>query len=106
MLYASAVIIPQFAQQVLGYTATWSGLILSPGGVVVVMLIPIVGRLMSVHADALLIAFGFFVMGCALLLFERARRPASTFGRWCMMRTLQIGRRWPSCSCRSAPSPI
>ena len=32
ILYASAVMIPQFAQHVLGYTATWAGLILSPGG--------------------------------------------------------------------------
>ena len=34
ILYAGSVIIPQFAQTVLGYTATWSGLILSPGGLV------------------------------------------------------------------------
>ena len=46
ILYASAVVIPQLAQQVLGYTATWAGLILSPGGVVVIVLIPMVGRLM------------------------------------------------------------
>ena len=31
ILYASAVIIPQFAQRVLSYTATWAGLIFLPG---------------------------------------------------------------------------
>ncbi len=32
LLYASAIIVPQFAQQVLGYTATISGEVLAPGG--------------------------------------------------------------------------
>ena len=31
VLYASAVVIPQFAQQVLGYNATWAGLVLGAG---------------------------------------------------------------------------
>ena len=34
VLYASAVLIPQFAQQQLGYNATWAGLVLAPGAVV------------------------------------------------------------------------
>jgi DHA2 family multidrug resistance protein len=67
ILYASAVIVPVFAQQILGYTATWSGLILSPGGVVVILLIPIVGRLMKVMQTRVVIAIGFFIMGCALV---------------------------------------
>jgi MFS transporter, DHA2 family, multidrug resistance protein len=48
ILYASAVVIPEFAQEVLGYNATWAGLILSPGGLVVIMLIPLVGIAMKV----------------------------------------------------------
>jgi DHA2 family multidrug resistance protein len=67
ILYASAVIIPQFAQGVLGYTATWSGLILSPGGVVVIVLIPIVGRLMTIIQTRFVIAIGFFIMGCSFV---------------------------------------
>ncbi len=43
ILYASSVIIPQYAQQVLGYTATWAGMILSPGGLIIIVLIPLVG---------------------------------------------------------------
>ena len=67
VLYASAVVIPQFAQQQLGYTATWAGLILSPGGVVVIILIPIVGKLTSVVPLKYIIAMGFFIMGCSLV---------------------------------------
>ncbi len=50
VLYASAVVIPQFAQQVLGYNATWAGLVLAPGAVVLVLLIPIVGRMLATCA--------------------------------------------------------
>ena len=35
ILYSSAVLIPQLAQQVLGYTATLAGLLLSPGALVI-----------------------------------------------------------------------
>ena len=66
ILYASSVIIPQFAQSQLGYTATISGLILSPGGVVVIILIPIVGLLMKRIQTRYIVMFGFFLMGCAL----------------------------------------
>jgi MFS transporter, DHA2 family, multidrug resistance protein len=65
ILYASSVIIPQFAQTELGYTATVSGLILSPGGLVVIVLIPIVGQLMTRIATRYIVMFGFFLMGCA-----------------------------------------
>ena len=67
VLYSSAVVIPQLAQQQLGYTATWSGLILSPGGVVVICLIPIVGKLTSVMPLKYIVATGFFIMGCSLI---------------------------------------
>jgi DHA2 family multidrug resistance protein len=66
-LYAGAVVIPQFAQTVIGYTATWAGLILSPGGIVVILLIPIVGRLMKIVQTRFIIAAGFFIMGLAFL---------------------------------------
>jgi len=66
ILYASAVLIPQFAQQILNYTATWAGLILSPGGVAVIILIPIVGRVMTVLQTRYVIAIGFIIMGSGL----------------------------------------
>ncbi|ATJ91239.1 DHA2 family efflux MFS transporter permease subunit [Acetobacter tropicalis] len=66
LLYASAIIVPQFAQQVMGYTATLSGLILSPGGIAVIVLIPIVGKLMTLMSVRSVIALGFGLMGLAL----------------------------------------
>ena len=67
ILYSSAVIIPQFSQEVLGYDAYKSGLILSPGGLVVIVLIPIVGQIQKRVQTRYIVMFGFFLMGCALL---------------------------------------
>ena len=88
ILYGSAVIIPQLAQQILGYTATWSGLILSPGGVVVITLIPFVGRLMGFVQTRLIVAFGFFVMGCAMF-YSSGLAPDIDFKTLVMMRSCQ-----------------
>ena len=67
ILYSSAVIIPQFSQEVLGYDAYKSGLILSPGGLVVIVLIPIVGQIQKRVQTRYIVMFGFFLMGAALL---------------------------------------
>jgi DHA2 family multidrug resistance protein len=67
LLYSSAVMIPQLAQQYLSYDATWSGLILSPGGILMIMLIPMVGRVLKLVAARYLVAIGFTIMGFAFL---------------------------------------
>ncbi|HEY0182120.1 MAG TPA: DHA2 family efflux MFS transporter permease subunit [Rhodopila sp.] len=66
VLYASAVLIPQFAQQQLGYTATWAGLVLAPGAVVLTLLIPVAGRLMNVVPTKYIIATGGLALAVAL----------------------------------------
>ncbi|WP_338324346.1 DHA2 family efflux MFS transporter permease subunit [Oecophyllibacter saccharovorans] len=69
VLYASAVIVPQFAQQVQGYTATLAGELLAPGGVAIILLIPVVGQLMKRGVPLhYIIAFGFFTMALSLFL--------------------------------------
>ena len=67
ILYGSAVLMPQFAQRTIGYNATWAGLILAPGGVVVMLLIPPVGRLIRVVQMRWVIAAGFAIMGASLV---------------------------------------
>ncbi|RDS83499.1 MFS transporter [Dyella monticola] len=71
ILYGAAVLIPQFTQTTIGYTATWAGLVLAPGGVVVILLIPPVGRLMKVVQLRYLIAVGFSVMVAAFWYSSR-----------------------------------
>ena len=88
ILYSSAVVIPQFAQQVVGYTATLAGLILSPGGFVIILLIPIVTRVLPKIPTRYLITIGFTLMGFALLYSSRLT-PDVTFFRLATMRAFQ-----------------
>ena len=67
VLYASAVLIPQFAQQQLAYNATWAGLVLAPGAIVLVMLIPVAGKIMNVVPTKYVIAGGGLALGASLL---------------------------------------
>jgi len=66
ILYGSAVLVPQLAQQQLGYTATLAGLVLSPGALMIVAIIPIVSKLMPIVQTRHLVGFGFLLMACAL----------------------------------------
>ena len=67
VLYASAVLIPQFAQQQLDYNATWAGLVLAPGAIVLVMLIPVAGRIINLVPTKYVIAGGGLALGLALI---------------------------------------
>lgn len=62
VLYAGSVIIPQFTQTIMGYDATLSGLILSPGGVLTILTIPVAAQMMKIIQARYIIAFGFLIM--------------------------------------------
>ena len=65
-LLSSTVLIPQFVQELLGYTAQQAGLALMPGGVAIILCMPLVGYLLG-HTDARrLLFFGFTVLALAL----------------------------------------
>lgn len=57
-LYGSTALLPIFLQTVLGYTALLSGLVLSPGGVAMMIGFAMVGRLLGVLQARSLIVFG------------------------------------------------
>lgn len=88
LLYASAIIVPQFAQQVLGYTATVSGRVLAPGGAVIICLIPLVGKIMGKVQIRYVIAFGFFVMGTAMF-YSAHLVPTTNYGHLVEYRIFQ-----------------
>src|SRR5215469_4083453 len=68
VLYASTVLIPQFLQEMMGYTAELAGLALSPGGAVIMFMMPVVGLLVSRVNTKYLIAFGCAVSALALFV--------------------------------------
>ncbi len=58
ILYATTQFMPQLVQENYGYTATWAGLVLSPGGVVTMVMMFVVGQLSSRIQPKYLIATG------------------------------------------------
>ena len=61
VLYASTMLLPIFLQTLMGYDALTSGLALSPDGVAVVLLMPLVGLLLSRLEPRWLVTFGLTV---------------------------------------------
>jgi DHA2 family multidrug resistance protein len=70
VLYSSTVLIPQLLQQLLGYTAEMAGLALSPGGLVIMLMMPLVGFLVGKVDTRLMIAFGCIVSASALFVMS------------------------------------
>jgi MFS transporter, DHA2 family, multidrug resistance protein len=70
MLFSTLVIIPEFLQTLLGYTAQLAGSVLSASGVVLLFMMPLVGRLTTRIPAKWLIAAGWFSL--ALSLFYTA----------------------------------
>jgi len=50
-LYASTFLLPNFMQELLGYTATISGMVLSPAGLCTMIAVPIVGYVLTLGYD-------------------------------------------------------
>ncbi len=61
-LYSTTVMIPQFLQEVMGYTATEAGMVLSLGGLVLIILLPIVGFLGQKFDPRAMITVGFILV--------------------------------------------
>ncbi len=67
VLLGSTVLIPQFLQTLMGYTAQKAGEVLTPGGFALLMILPLIGFLVSRVDARMLIAFGFTLSGLALI---------------------------------------
>ncbi len=65
-LYGTTVLLPQFLQTLMGYTAERAGEVLSPGGFATMLMMPLVGFLVSRVPAKYLIAFGFAGLSAAL----------------------------------------
>jgi DHA2 family multidrug resistance protein len=66
ILLATTQVLPQLVQSEFGYTATWAGLVLSPGGVVTMGMMVVVGRLAGLIQPRYLIAAGAIIAALAM----------------------------------------
>jgi MFS transporter, DHA2 family, multidrug resistance protein len=67
VLYASTMLVPVFLQTLLGYTAFMSGLVLTPGAICILILLPISGMLLPKVGPRWLVALGLTSGGLALI---------------------------------------
>src|SRR5271163_4259436 len=89
VLFSTTVIIPQFLQVLLGYTAERSGMVLSPGGLALVFLMPVAGILVSRMDARLLVSIGYTLTAIMIYNLTRISLDVS-FAQITLWRALQV----------------
>jgi MFS transporter, DHA2 family, multidrug resistance protein len=70
-LFSSTVLMPQLLQTLMGYTAQKAGMVLSAGALVVLVVLPMVGRLTTRFQARHIIAFGWFGLAVAMYISSK-----------------------------------
>jgi MFS transporter, DHA2 family, multidrug resistance protein len=70
-LYGSLVLLPLFLQNLLGYSATQSGLAMSPGGIATLFCMPIVGYMVGRRNPRYMILFGLAMLSASMFMASR-----------------------------------
>ena len=104
ILFGTTQLLPQYTQTLLGYNATWAGLVISPGGFAVMAMMPMVGYLVTHYQPKWLIVLGMFIEGCSLFYMTRFDTQTSS-GRWPGHGFFRR-RGWRFFLCRSIPPLI
>ena len=71
VLYASTALLPMLLQSLMGYTAMLSGMVLSPAGLAMIVLLPLVGMLMRHFQARWLVVIGVLISSAGLLMMSR-----------------------------------
>jgi DHA2 family multidrug resistance protein len=87
ILLATTQFLPQLVQQDFGYTATWAGLVLSPGGVVTMAMMFVVGRLAAKVQPKYLIIAGAVLIAVSMY---RMTNVYGDLGFWFMARSRML----------------
>ncbi len=72
LLFSSLVMMPQFLQTLMGYTAESAGLVLSGAGLVLLFEMPVVGQLTTKIPAKYIMAFGWLCLAVRHVLFHHA----------------------------------
>jgi DHA2 family multidrug resistance protein len=90
VLFSSLVIMPQFLQTLLGYTAELAGYVLSLGAILLLVEMPIVGQLTSKIQARYIIAFGWLCVALSMLYSTMQLGLFISFGAATRMRVAQV----------------
>ena len=83
ILYATTQFLPELVQEDLGYTATWAGLLLSPGGIVTMVMMFVAGRLVGKIQPKYLIVAGGIIIALSMYALTNVY---GDLGFWFMAR--------------------
>ena len=89
VMYGTTVLLPILLQTQMGYTAQWAGLVLSPGGIVTLFVMPIVGRLLGIVQPRWLVVCGFVILAAGMY---RLSELSLQTGFWQFVATWTISR--------------
>ncbi len=71
VLYGSTVLLPVMLQTLSGYTAQLSGLVLSPGAILTLITMPLIGRLLAKHEARWLVLTGLLILSAGMYSLSR-----------------------------------
>ena len=89
ILFSSTVLMPQFLQTLMGYTAQTAGLVLSAAALVLLATMPVVGQLASRIQARYLLAFGWAGLLVGMYVSSNWVNPYVSFGSATWVRILQ-----------------
>ena len=90
MLFSTLVMMPLFLQTLMGYTSESAGLVLSGGGLILLILMPVVGTLTGKVQARYLIGFGWLTLSIALFYSTRRLDLDISFGFASFLRVIQV----------------
>jgi DHA2 family multidrug resistance protein len=90
MLFSSLVMMPLFLQSLMGYTAESAGLVLSGGGLILLVLMPIVGVLSNKIPARYLVAFGWLTLSAAMFYSTQRLDLEISFRSASILRIIQV----------------
>jgi DHA2 family multidrug resistance protein len=89
VLYGTTVLLPVLVQSLMGYTAEWAGLVLSPGAILTLFTMPLVGRLLTRVQPRWLVVTGLIILSAGMY---RLSMLSLQTGFWTFVLTWTISR--------------
>ena len=90
LLFSSLVMMPLYLQSLMGYTAESAGLVLSGGGLLLLLLMPVVGILSSKVEARYLVAFGWLTLAIGMYISSRQLDLDISFASASTLRMIQV----------------
>lgn len=89
VLFASTVVMPQMLQTLMGYTAETAGMVLSGGSALLLLALPVVGKLTSKYPSKYLIGFGWLTLSIGMFISTHQTDLLMSFGASSKLRIYQ-----------------